>query len=67
MNVKECDGCPFFGEKKMRCYYDVEMLSGDSLDEFTVCRWSSRRLKNQRDRERKQEQRNNKNHERISF
>lgn len=48
MNVKECDGCPFFGRAKMRCYYDVEMLSGDSLDEFTICRWDSRRIRNQK-------------------
>ena len=48
MNVKECDGCPFFGEKKMRCYCDVEDIAGKPLNEFSVCTWNSRRIKNQK-------------------
>lgn len=53
MNVKECEGCPFFGRAKMRCYCDVEDIAGKPLNELSACTWNSRRIKNQRAVERR--------------
>lgn len=59
MTDEQCKGCIYKSPTKRRCYYDVEALSGEDLDEFTICRWNSRRIKNRRDCERKKEQRKN--------
>ena len=48
MNPKNCEGCIYFGKERMRCYCDIEELSGRPLSEFSICSWDSRRIKNKK-------------------
>lgn len=55
MKVHECLGCIYYIPGKMVCCYDVESLFGEDISTFSVCRWNSRRIKNQKAAERRRQ------------